>query len=168
MQLRKLDLAEDEAAPAKVQTGNMRRAFFWIGVIVLVPSLLFLLWAIFLSRPLPRDVSLKRVEFKFGQTQLFQDSTPIPEREHMILWMQDEVIDRMSPMELYFYFTNFSLGPNFSYNFQDNYQALKDGWHIRIAAGCMLAFLGLLGLASSFFMPKADAIVTGWSGTEWS
>ncbi len=173
MQMRKLPVADEPAANKEggtdtTATGNMRRAFFWIGIVVLVPAALFLLWAVFLSRPLPRDVSLKRVEYSYGQMQLFQDSTPIPEREHMILWMHEDIIDRMTPMELYFYFLNFRLGPNFSYNFQDNYQALKDAWHIRMTAGCVLTFLGLLSLVSSCFMPKRDAVVTGWSGTEWS
>ena len=154
--------------PKKEETGNMRRAFFWIGIVVLVPSLLFLFWVVFLSKPLPRDVSKKRVYYTFGQTELFQDSTPIPEREHMILWIRNEDIDRMSPMELFFYFRNFEEGPNFSYNFQENYQSLKDAWHIRVVTGCVLVFLGLLSLISSFFMPKRDVVVTGWSGTEWT
>ncbi len=168
MQLRSLPLAEEPAPQKKIETGNMRRAFFWLGIFVFVPSLLFLLWAVFLSKPLPRDVWYKRVEFTFGQNKLFQDSTPIPERELLVLWIRDEEIDRMVPMELYFYFLNFQTGPNFSFNFQENYQALKDAWHIRMVAGGVLTLLGLLGLVSSCFMPKRDVVVTGWSGTEWA
>lgn len=168
MKIRALPLVEEKPQEPKRETGNMRRAFFWIGVIVLVPSLIFFLWTVFLAKPLPRDVSRKRVHFSFGQTKLYQDSIPIPEFEHNILWMRDDIIDRMTPMELYFYFTYFQNGPNFSYNFQENYQALKDAWHIRMAAGGFFVFLGLLSLVGSFFMPKQDVIVTGWSGTEWN
>ena len=170
MKIRELPLVETPSSKpdlVKRETGQMRRAFFWLGAIVLVPSVIFLLWTVFLTKPLPKHVSLKQTDFTFGQMLLKQDSTPIPEYEHTILWMRDEYIDHMAPMELYFYFLYFKNGPNFSYNFQENYQALKDIWHIRMATGGFLIFLGLLSLVSSFFMPKRDVVVTGWSGTEW-
>ncbi len=172
LQIKKLPMAEEAVHPAerpeKLETGNMRRAFFWIGLVIFAPSLLFLLWAVFVSRPLPRDVWFKRVEFTFGQNKVTQDSTPISGQEHFMLWIRPEDIDLMSPIELYFHFLHFQAGPNFSFNFQENYQALKEAWYLRMATGGVLTFLGLLSLVSSFFMPRRNAVVTGWSGTEWS
>jgi hypothetical protein len=165
-----LPVAEEKKADAarqpKNETGKMRQVFFLLGTILFLPALLFFLWAL-LSYPLPRDVSRKQEFFRFGQTELYQNSTPIPDFEHNILWLRNEDFDRMSPIELYFHFKILERGPNFSYNFQENYQALRDAYSIRVTAGAVLVFLVLASFVASFFMPKRDVIVTGWSGSEW-
>jgi hypothetical protein len=172
LKIKSLPVAEEKKADSsefpkqKVETGKMRQVFFLLGVIFFLPALIFFLWSLF-SYPLPRDVSLKREWFSYGRTELYQNTTPIPEFEHNILWIQNEHFDRMSPMELYFHFKILERGPNFSYNFQENYQALWDAYYIRIVAAGILLFLVITSFISSFFMPKRDVIVTGWSGSEW-
>ncbi|MDR1962331.1 MAG: hypothetical protein LBQ50_00960 [Planctomycetaceae bacterium] len=170
LKIRSLPVAEEKKADAarqpKNETGKMRQVFFLLGTILFLPALLFFLWAL-LSYPLPRDVSRKQEFFRFGQTELYQNSTPIPDFEHNILWLRNEDFDRMSPIELYFHFKILERGPNFSYNFQENYQALRDAYSIRVTAGAVLVFLVLASFVASFFMPKRDVIVTGWSGSEW-
>ncbi|MDR0611111.1 MAG: hypothetical protein LBG58_13460 [Planctomycetaceae bacterium] len=148
------------------ETGKMRQIFFLLGVIFFLPAVLFFIWALF-SYPLPRDVSRKQEWFSWGRKELYQNSTPIPEFEHTILWIRNEDFDRMTPMEHYFHFKLLESGPNFSYNFQENFQALRDAYHIRVVAGAVMLFLVLLSFTASFFMPKRDVIVTGWSGSEW-
>jgi hypothetical protein len=169
LKIKNLPVAEErktEFSKPKQETGKMRQVFFLLGVIFFLPAVIFFIWALF-SYPLPRDVSRKQEWFSYGPRWLYQNSTPIPDFEHTILWIQDEDFDRMSPMELYFHFKLFERGPNFSYNFQENYQALRDAYHIRVAASAGVLFLVLLSFTASFFMPKRDVIVTGWSGSEW-
>jgi hypothetical protein len=172
LKIKSLPVAEEKPADhlelpkPKNETGKMRQVFFLLGVLFFPPVAIFFLWALF-SYPLPRDVSRKREWFRFGQTELYQNSTPVPDFEHTILWIRNEDFDRMSPMELYFHFKILERGPNFSYNFQENYQALKDAYHIRVALAIVLLCLVVTSFISSFFMPKRDVIVTGWSGSEW-
>jgi hypothetical protein len=150
----------------KVEKGNLRRAFFLLGLFIILASSVFLCWAAVKTKPQPRDVSLKQTMFTYNGMTLPQNSTPIPQHEHEILWIRDEDIDAMPPMMMYFYYTTLK-DPNFSINFHDNYQELKDKYHIRLSAAGVLLFLGLLSFVSAFFMPKHNAIVEGWSGTEW-
>ncbi|MDR2438082.1 MAG: hypothetical protein LBE12_01770 [Planctomycetaceae bacterium] len=172
LKIKSLPVAEEKEAgnselpKQKNKTGKMRQVFFLLGVIFFLPAVIFFLWALF-SYPLPRDVSLKQEWFSYGKTELYQNSNPVPDFEHNILWIQDEHFDRMSPMELYFHFKILERGPNFSYNFQENYQALQNTYYIRVVAATILLFLVILSFISSFFMPKRDVIVTGWSGSEW-
>ncbi|MDR0703942.1 MAG: hypothetical protein LBF88_03050 [Planctomycetaceae bacterium] len=173
LKIRNLPVAEEkktdhsERSKPKPETGKMRQVFFLLGVIFFLPAVIFFIWALF-SYPLPRDVSRKQEWFSYGSTKLlYQNSTPIPDFEHTILLIRNEDFDQMNPMELYFYFKILERGPNFSYNFQENYQALRDAYHIRVAAGAVVLFLVLMSFTASFFMPKRDVIVTGWSGSEW-
>jgi hypothetical protein len=158
---------DSKVSKLKKETGKMRRVFFLLGVIFFLPATIFFIWALF-SYPLPHDVFRKQEWFRYGQKVLYQNSTPIPDFEYDILRTQNEDFDQMRPMELYFHFKILEReGPNFSYNFQENYQALRDAYHIRVAAGVVVLFLVLLSFTASFFMPKRDTIVTGWSGSEW-
>lgn len=178
---------------AKIETGNLRRAFFYLGVLLLVPSAIFLALILYyllypfypdlthpmierpiyhnviakLNYPHPRDVTGKKVFLTFGEKKLYQDSTPLPETERQILWLQKEHFDAMSPIELFYHFQTLGSGPNFSYNFQENYQALKDAYWIRVTTGIVVFVLGLFFLIASFFMPKRNVEVIGWSGTDW-
>jgi len=144
-----------------------RRSFFILGIVLLAPALCFAIH-LYKNPPQPRDVSLKRTMFSFGTNKrmLFQDSSQIHWQEHEILWMTDEHIDSLSPMELFFFFRTLE-EPTFSYNFQDNYEAIKDAYRIKVTATAILLFLSLLSIVASFFMPKRQVIVTGWSGSEW-
>jgi hypothetical protein len=167
LQVKALPVAPETVKPPNAETGTMRKMFFVLGIALLIPSVL-LAFHLHYWIPQPRDVSLKRVEFTHGsyQRMLFQDSTPIPPSEHNILWMTDEHIDHMMPMELFFYFRTLE-HPTFSYNFQNNYEAIKDRHRIWLVVNGMLFFLSLLSIVASFFMPKKKVAVIGWSGSEW-
>jgi uncharacterized integral membrane protein len=145
----------------------VRRTFFVIGVALLFPALTLASY-LYECKPEPRHVSLKRVYFSYGtyKKPLSQDSTPIASAEHDILWMTDEGIDRMSPMELYFYFRTLEQ-LTFSYHFQDNYEAIKDTYRIWVVGNAILLILAILSIVASFFMPRHTVVVTGWSGSEW-
>lgn len=170
----------------KTSTGKLRRSFFWLGLILIIPSLIYLGLVLYLyccpltpmsdsywrtkslRYPHPRDVSTKQTEFSFGGKTLRQDSTPLSNFEHQVLWLTGEDFKHMMPIELFFHFNRLGDGPNFSYNFQENYQSLKDAYFIRLATAGFVLFLGLLSFISSFFLPKRDVEVVGWSGTEWT
>ena len=149
------------------EDSTLRRTFFILGIVLLAPTLYFAIY-LYMNPPHPSDVSLKRVEFSFGTNKrmLFQDSTPISWQEHQILWMTDEHIDHMMPMELFFYFRTLK-EPTFSYNYIDNYTAIKETYRIQATATAILLFLAMLSIVASFFMPRQQVVVTGWSGSEW-
>ena len=148
-------------------TNILSRTFFILGTVLLFSSLLLAI-SLFLWQPDPRQATMKRVFFSYGtyQRPLHQDSTPIPDAERIILWITDEDIDYMMPMDLYFYFQTLE-EPTFSYNFRENYEAVWATHRIWITTNVILFILALLSVAASFFMPKQNAIVTGWSGNEW-
>ena len=160
-----LTIRELVQSPPLAEDTALCRSFFVVGVALLFPTF-FLASYMYAWEPHPRHVSLKQDRFSFGSRVLHQNSTPIPREEHTILWMTDEEIDRMMPMDLYFYFLTLE-SPTFSYNFQENYEAIKDTyriWWTVIIIVCILAFLSII---ASFFMPRQTVVVTGWSGSEW-
>lgn len=166
IKIRNLPVVEEERQ-VKEEPAYLRRTFFLLGIVTLIPTLLFLLWA--LSRyPKPADVSFMQNRFVFGQLTVTQDSTPIAGYEHDILRIQSEHIDWLMPMELFFYFQSLKDGPTFGYNFQEKFQSLKDAYWIRVTTAAVLVVLSLLSLGASFLMPKQNVIVTGWSGSEWN
>lgn len=155
------------AAALEDEIGILRKMFLILGFALLISSLVFAV-NLYKTVPQPRDVSLKQVFFSHGTIKrlLFQDSTPIDESEHQILWMTNENIDQMMPMDLYFYYRTLEK-PTFSYNYIDNYQALKDTHNIKVTATIVLFVISLLSIVVSFFMPRRNAVVTGWSGSDW-
>ena len=167
LQIKALPAAPEIAKSPRKETGVLRITFLIIGIVLLIPST-WLALHLYANQPKPRDVLSKRIFFSYGSYQrpLYQDSTPIPEAEHTILWITDEDIDHLMPMDLFFYFRTLK-EPMFSINFIDNYEAIKDTYRIRIAANALLFFLALLSIVASFFMPKQNVVVTGWSGSEW-
>ena len=169
LQVKALPVAPEKSPPPREEAGILRRTFLILGIALFIPSIA-LAYQLYTHPPQPRQVSEKRVFFSHGTIQrpLYQDSTPISDAEHTILWMADnlEVIDHMFPMELYFYFRTLET-PTFSYNYQDNYEAIKDTYRIWVTATIILLVLSILSIVASFFMPKRQTIVTGWSGSEW-
>ena len=157
----------DWAKSPLAEDSTIRRTFFVLGVALLFPAFLL---ASYLHewQPHPRLATVKRTHFSYGSNKklLPQDSTPIPYSEIRILWMTDEEIDQMSPMELFFYFQTLE-EPTFSYNFQDNYEAVKDTYRIWVTGNGILFILAVLSIVASFFMPRQTIEVTGWSGSEW-
>ena len=145
-----------------------RRTFFVLGIALLFPVFVLASY-MYEWKPEPRHATLKQKIFTFGSNKkrLRQDSTPIPHEEYVILWMTNKDIDRMMPMDLYFYFLTLE-SPTFSYNFQDNYEAVKDTYRIWWTGIIIVGILAFSSIIVSFFMPRQTVVVTGWSGSEWS
>ena len=148
-------------------TNILSRTFFIIGIVFLFPSFLLALY-LYAWTPDPRHATIKRTQFSYGtyQKPLYQDSTPISPSERNILWMTDEYIDQMMPMDLYLYFQTLK-EPMFSSNFLENYEAVKETYRIWVIVNIILFLLAFSGMIVSFFMPTQNVVVTGWSGSEW-
>ena len=145
----------------------LSRSFFIIGIVLLFPALC-LAFHLYVWTPDPLQTLYKRTQFSHGSLQrpLHQDSTPIPMEERIILWMTDERIDQMTPMELHLFFQTLE-EPMFSYNFMENYDAVWKTYRIWITVNIVLFILACSSIVVSFFMPKQNVVVTGWSGSEW-
>ena len=148
-------------------TNILSRTFFTLGIVLLFPAFLLAIY-LYLWIPEPRHAMYKRTLFSFGSNQrmLPQDSTPIPMEERDILWMRDEYIDQMMPMQLHTYFQTLR-EPTFSYNFRENYEAVLATYRIWVTVNVIVFILAFASIVVSFFMPKQNVIVTGWSGSEW-
>ena len=149
------------------EDSTIRRTFFVIGIAILFPVFLLASY-LYQWPPHPIWVSFKQVYFSYGsyQRHLYQDSTPISSAEHRILRMTDVQIDSMMPMDLFFYFQTLE-EPTFSYNFQDNYEAVKDTYRIWVTGNIILLILAFLSIVASFFMPRQTVEIAGWSGNDW-
>jgi len=148
-------------------TNMLSRTFFILGTVLLFPACLLAIY-LYLWTPDPLHALFKRTQFSYSsfQRSLHQDSTPIPMEERTILWMRDEYIDRMMPMELHFYFQTLE-EPTFSYNFRENYEAVWATYRIWVTVNVIVFILAFASIVVSFFMPKYSVVVTGWSGSEW-
>ena len=166
--MKNLPMAEETSRSdsATASSVNLRFFFSVLGVIVLVPSLLFLGWAVS-KHPRPVDVTKKQVMFTYGRNTVIQDSTSLPPYERDVLTMHTEHIDYMPPFQAYLYFRTLKNGPVLSYNFQENYQMLKDAYQIRVSAAAICVGLGLLSLVVSWFMPQQTKSVGLRKGAEW-
>ncbi|MDR1291488.1 MAG: hypothetical protein LBK06_09835 [Planctomycetaceae bacterium] len=166
LKIKQLEMAREFADKRREETGVLRHGFFWFGLILLLPSIVALIY--FASHyPQPDNVLNKKDRFAYGETMLYQNSTPIPQYEHVILSITDENIDQMLPFDLFRYYEFFKLGANFSYNFQMNYQELKYAYYTRVAIFSLLIVLSIVSMVISSFMPKRGVVVDGWTGSEW-
>ncbi|MGL4595619.1 MAG: hypothetical protein ACRCUY_12915 [Thermoguttaceae bacterium] len=156
----------DESAHLSFERGTLRRGFFLLGWILLIPSVIFFCFVL-AGRPKPKDVLYKRDMFAFGGRMLYQDSTPLPGFEQGLLMTEPNDIDYLLPMDLYRYFLHLEQGPSYSMNFQENFEALTNAYKIRVAATAGFVGLALFFIILAFFMPKQNVVVTGWSGSEW-
>ena len=144
---------------------TIRRTFFVLGIVLLFSACISAsYWREW--QPQPRYATLKRTMFVFGDKMLPQDTTPIPWAERRILWMSEEEIDRMEPTDLFRYFRTLE-NLTFSYNFQVNYEAVKDTYRIWVTTTIILFILAFSSIVVSFFMPRQEVVVTGWSGSDW-
>ena len=150
-----------------VSTFSARFFFGFLGVIVLVPSLFFLYWAIS-ARPCPVDVIRKQVWFTYGSNWVAQNSTPLERYEQDILNFPSDHVEFLPPFQTYMHFRTLKNGPVLSYNFQENYEMLKDAHRIRVYAAAICVGLGLLSLVASLFTPKQTKIVGVRKGAEWT
>jgi hypothetical protein len=166
LKIKQLEMVTNVADKRREETGVIRHGFFWFGLILLFPSIVALIY--FAAHyPQPDKVLKKVVELYYGETKLYQNSTPIPQYERAILSITDEDIDQMLPFELFRYYEIFKLGSNFSYNFQMNYQELKYAYYTRVAIFSLLIVLSIASIVVSYFMPKRGVVVDGWTGSEW-
>ena len=143
------------------------RSFFILGTALFFPAFLLAIY-LYLWTPNPVHTLFLRTQFSFGSEQkiLGQDSNPIPMDERTILWMTDEYIDRMTPMELHSFFLTLEK-PMFSHNFMEKYDAVWTTYYIWVTVNIVMFVLAFISIVVSFFMPKQNVVVTGWSGSEW-
>ncbi|MCL2709364.1 MAG: hypothetical protein FWE95_00655 [Planctomycetaceae bacterium] len=148
-------------------TNILSQSFFYLGVFLLFPTSLFSGY-MYAWTPDPLHALFKRTQYTFGSNQrmLPQDSTPIPWEERMILWMTDERIDQMTPIEFHQFYLTLE-EPTFSINFRENYDAVWKTYRIWITVNVIMYILALASIGVSFVMPKQNVVVTGWSGSEW-
>ena len=167
LQVKELPSAPTQPKPKRAESDALRRTFFVLGIVLLFPALLLAPY-LYMWKPEPRHATFKPKFYTHGglKRMLYQDSTPFSREEHTILWITDQHIDHMLPMELYFYFQTLE-EPTFSYNFIENYEAVKDTYRIWVTVNVILFILSFLSITASFFMPRQTAVVTGWSGSEW-
>ena len=149
------------------EDSTLCRTFLTLGIALLFPACLLASY-LYAWKPEPLHVTLKDVYKSYGSNQrmIYQDSEPLDYNERVILSMTDQKIDRMAPMNLYFYFQTLET-PQFGLSFYENYDAVKDSHRIWITVNIILFILSILSMTASFFMPKQEVIVTGWSGSDW-
>jgi hypothetical protein len=149
------------------ETSIWRKTFFVLGIVLLVPAV-FLALHLLERPPQPFDVLQKPDEFIFGpeKKRIYLNATPIPLSERDILWVTDEDIDYMPPMQLHIFFRTLEK-PTFSYNFQETYDGVKDSYRIWVTVDIILFLLALGSIVASCFLPKQNVVVTGWSGSDW-
>ncbi|MDR1053700.1 MAG: hypothetical protein LBL39_05945 [Planctomycetaceae bacterium] len=167
LKIKQLEIITDVADKRREETGVLRHGFFWFGLILLLPSIIALIYFAAMY-PQPDKVLDKKVDFAYGETKLYQNSTPIPQYEHFILSITDDHIDQMLPFDLFRYYEIFKLGSNFSYNFQMNYQELKYVYYTRVSIFSLLVVLSIASIVVSLFMPKRGVVVDGWTGSDWA
>jgi hypothetical protein len=167
LQVKALLQAPEKPMSKRAESNALRRTFFVLGIVLLFSALLLAPY-LYMWKPEPRHATFKPKYYTYGTNKrmLYQDSTPFSRAEHTILWIRDEHIDRMMPMELYFYFRTLE-EPTFSYHFAENYEAVKDTYRIWVTVNVILFILALLSITVSFFIPRQTVVVTGWSGSEW-
>ena len=168
LNIKKLQIAEGDSpsSSARSSTFNAQLFFRSLGCFVLIPSLVFLFWALS-TAPSPPDVLKKRIRLSYGGNVVWQDSTPISPQERGILLTHPEDIDDMPPFWVFGHFRTLKSGPMLSPNFQENYKMLKDAHRIRVSAGSIGTALGLFCLGISPFMPKRTKSVGVRKGSEW-
>ena len=171
LNMKKLPTVEENTRNESASASSVNLQFFFqfLGVTVLVPSLIFLLWVTTQTYPKPVDVLQKQVLFSYGDNKsVAQNTTPIPAYEHDILNAHSENIAYLPPFQTYLYFRTLKNGPVLSYNFQENYQMIKDAYRIRLSAAVICTALGLFCLVASLFMPRQMKSVGARKGAEWN
>ncbi len=170
LNIKQLEAYEEDPGAKPVgnmSSGNLRHAFFLIGGVLLLFSIMPLIYFAAATYPEADQVLEKRKAFSYGGKELPQDSTPIPGFEQLTLRITDEGIDGLPPIDLYYYFLWLKQEQNFGGNFYENYQALVDAYYIRVVTLAILVLVGAGFVIAGFFMPKRSEEVTGWSGGEW-
>lgn len=166
MHLKKLPVVQ-ESGPAKKAGVSPRAVVRAIGCVLTIPSLLLLLVFAFFTYPHPAQVTQKQVYKKFDGRFLPYNSTPITTGEWTVLRMQPEDFDYIRPIEAYFYLDTLGDNPMFGFNFQENYQNLKDAYVFRVGAASVLLGIGLFFLIVAFFLPPAPIMTDGPGGLGW-
>ncbi|MDR1924992.1 MAG: hypothetical protein LBQ66_11530 [Planctomycetaceae bacterium] len=158
----------EQTEQRREETGILRSCFLGSGVFLFVLFLVLSFYFAFFTYPQPADVLKKNEFFDYGDTRIYQNSTPLPLSERTVLLTKDELIDYMLPFDLFRFNEILKSGPNFSFNFQVNFQELKYAYYTRVAIVVILCLLGVVCIVISFFLPKRGVIVEGWSGSEWN
>lgn len=149
--------------PNKNSARLVLRFLGFVAMLITFP-LFFMVWS---NYPLPYEVLAKQRAFRFGDTWIVQDSTPISEMEQWILVLSLEDIEAMPLVTAYFYLDALKDGPALSFNFRENYQRLLDWYYIRVVMWGILAALSLGAFVTSWLLPNREISVGQRSGNEW-
>lgn len=146
---------------------NPRRIVFYAGIAATLITLPLFLYVLLGTRPKSTQVLEKEVFKQFAGRFAYQNSTPLPRNEEMILAVSHEYIDWMLPTEAYFYLDTIGDNPNFSYEFQENFQTVKERYAIRTVFFAIALGLALLLLCASPFVPSRTRQIGLRSGAAW-
>ncbi len=166
LKIKKLPLLGEETTEGYAI--NPRRVVQCVAAPLALIFLCLLLYAFFRTYPGAVHVLDKNVLKKWDGHLAYQDSTPLPRGDRTVLAMTPEGIDWMLPIEAYWYLDTIGDNPVFGYNFQENYQTLKDEYMIRVTVLAILLGVSLLFLLVSPFIPTSITPVGRRGGTGWS
>ena len=167
MQIKNLEVLGETSPRSGASMMSPRLIVAILGFLLFLPSLVFLLHTL-VNSPKPQDVT-KKVAFKtYGNILQYQDGSPLDMEDRSVLLILPEHIDHLfSPIDAYHYLDTLGETPMFGYNFQENYQALKDAHLIRLTASSILLGLAVLLLLISPLLPGKPEMIDGPEGISW-
>lgn len=164
----KKTVKEHENAPVRSQKHKtIHSGLFVIGLALLLASIVLTLYVVTQTTPKPQDVLQKRIFYHFGGKASYQDSTPLSPEDRIILTIPDEMIENFNPIDAQRFWHYVKDGPTMSFNFNENYQTVKDYYILR-CIGCGILNLLAFGLfVSSFFLGKTQSVGVQ-RGSSWT
>ncbi len=160
-----------ETAPGLKKNDGPRRkinySLLTAGLILTIVSGCALGYILLKTYPKAEDVLRKQTFFNHGDDkQIFRDSTPLSDEEIRIMQIKEEDIFFLPPIDSMMYWDMLKDGTMMSVNFQDNFQALVDAYHLRCIVGSIL-FAVSLGVLVSAFIFTSKKTVGIQRGVEW-
>ena len=147
-------IGADETEKSTERSINPRQILLMTGLLLLAGTIAFSIYVI-RERPSARKVLEKPVgKILDGRVRPY-NSTPISEEEFLVLAVDPEYVLFMSPMQAHQYFD--VLGPELQmgFNFQENYQVLKDAHTLRLVVLAILSVITLAVLVIVPFVPTS-------------
>lgn len=165
--LKKAVKDENDLNDSKKTTSRVHSGLFSTGLVLLLASIALTFYMVTQTTPKPQDVLKKRIFYHFGGKASYQDSTPITYGDEVILTIPDDMIDKFNPIDAQRFWIYVKDGPTMSFNFNENYQTVKDYYILR-CVGCGILNLFALGLfLSSFFLGQKQTVGVQ-RGSSWA
>ncbi len=159
------DPAEGQSATQK-NSPTARTVVLFTGMGVLLVGIVLSVVAAY-SYPEPKDILQQRTEFWYYGTSVSQNHKPLPQSEHRLLWLDQEDLDDLSPLDSTILWNDLNRGPSMSYSFQDRYYATKEGFRFRLLIAGLITGLGILLVIISRLLPRRQVQVGALSGQKW-